>query len=257
LSQSALSHETSGDWPPGTHAEGPGRSSRTWGGYGLSFAHFQLVMLRRQRGAPYGIPLDSLGATQLQTHDRVKKLLSVEAKVFNNGFHLRVQQIQLFAPAELAVTQTPGFDICGHLSVFHGHARVAVGWLMGQYQRQGRLDGYQSKSGPKCRTAFEVGLADAGAGHVALVISKWMNVGQGKSKRAAAWWLHHTTRTARAWADYDTYYQSMTFDSSTSDKPVRALTEGNLAVLREVFEGTVALRFGWMRVGGQWAWRRV
>jgi hypothetical protein len=28
-------------------------------------------------------------------------------------------------------------------------------------------------------------------------------------------------------------------------------------VLREVFEGTVALRFGWMRVGGQWAWRRV
>ncbi|OCK85545.1 hypothetical protein K432DRAFT_269977, partial [Lepidopterella palustris CBS 459.81] len=140
--------------------------------YALIFPHVHLAMRRHRNGANYGISVESLAVTEVQTYSgdeterKMTTLLSVEPSIIFDEMYLRVKHwalFPLFNPLErekLTFTHLCHHDFQCRPSILHCAT---------------------------CSADFEVEIKYFDNGSTALVITKWLNIGSGESPKHNRW----------------------------------------------------------------------
>ena len=174
----------------------------TYGGissYRLTFPYVQLVMARHRDGPKYGISMSSISITEVRRRERHKvwTLLSVEPKIVDNELFLRVQQwIAFDQDDQPTFERLCGPSICTHISKIRGDylKPLTLDLLQCQVHHIGRR-----ASCPKCSVLYRC--IDCGVEYesdailfedrkLAVVITKWLNVGNGDSPTNPDWRRH-------------------------------------------------------------------
>ena len=180
----------------------PGQSFEVYGGlssYRLTFLHVQLVMARHRDGIDRGIAIDSLSVTEVhgRERDNAWSLLSVDPKIIDNELFLRVQHWVIFDWDKQPVFERlRGPSICSHISKFKGKlgGSATVDLLNCQTQH---ID--KRASCPTCNVLyhcvdcaveFESDAILVGGRTVAVIITKWLNLGSGNSPTDVDWRRH-------------------------------------------------------------------
>lgn len=170
--------------------------------YEFAFPHLQLAMKRHRHGPGHGISTESLSFTELQVWPRkdgtgtIHTLVSVEARICSAPISLclRIQQWAFFDPARPAVilSETWFVRLCNHL----GRDSPVISRLI-----MSKLEPGQRGMGPdlrKCRCCnmdYHMKISDFGDRGVALVITKWLDLGPGMNPRDMRWKAHTQVST--------------------------------------------------------------
>lgn len=180
----------------------PAQSFETYGGishYRLTFPHVQLVMARHRNGPNCGISMSSLSITEvhIQKQYKVWTLLSVEPRIIDNELFLRVQQWIIFDQNDQPTFEKlRGPSICSHISKIAGNhtASTTLDLIQCQVQHVGGRATCPKCSGLyrciHCAVEFESDAIQLEDGKLAVIITKWLNVGNGGSPTDPSWQRH-------------------------------------------------------------------
>jgi len=167
--------------------------------YRLSFQHVQLAMDRSRRGAGHGLSLEALSVKEIHVAEdnsaKITTLLSIEALCPSNELYLRVQTWTLLNPKDLAgLVDAKHISLCSHVNHY-----VSADLMSAVI----RCKLYHSDEKPSCPTCFlvlkcrrcamelQITLKEFEQGQdIALVITKWLNLGQGKHVSDPKWQRH-------------------------------------------------------------------
>ena len=204
----------------------PGFSS-----YLLNFPHVQLAMKRHRHGPEHGISTDFLSYVEVHVSGKKKDpgrmttLLSVEARVSleTTSLCLRIQQwvfLRTNDPEKL-VSPMISVAICGHL-----HTSTAISELVRCElgSRHTNVENPKSNSIKKCRrcnTDFQIEIRALGDEGLALVTTKWLDLGSG------------LTPTDIKWGYYRFGDRSPTIDASVVPGDVRLLFESECGMSQD------------------------
>ncbi|MCJ1397761.1 hypothetical protein MMC11_000957 [Xylographa trunciseda] len=163
--------------------------------YKFNFHHVQLVMLRHYLGPSYGISTDELSFMQVSESEprgRITTLLSVEARVCREPARLCLC-LQTWAALHtrlpnLALERSKSVWVCHHLIADEGEMFHLI---------ESSLDEYRIRSAsprePKyhrcrrCRFVFLLEVLETVSDGLAIVITKWLDLGSGLTPTDPKW----------------------------------------------------------------------
>jgi hypothetical protein len=251
------------------------------GDYTLRFAHVQLAMLRHRQGWPYGTSHRSLHATQLSVYDATspellqpKTLFSMDTRIIDDELYLRVQHIQLFDPSDADFIKGLRFGICDHIWDTGDLPKHIARTMMQQYWQQRylksdyvsriRVSGYEFDCVSRtrvfgcavCSVRVHVELGQVLTDRLALITSKWMNLGHGVTPEDEKWRRHQSGTVSAENRCNDEGYLTMQLFERQSGGSLDALTRGNLKALAKARpkKGTVEMPFRWALRNRAWVW---
>ena len=176
----------------------PAQSFETYGGissYQLTFPHVQLVMERHRNGPDHGISMSALSITEIRNIKRHKVwvLLNAEPRIIDNELFLRVQQWIIFDQDDkptFAKLCSP--SICSHINKYAGTTTLDL--LQCQTQHVGGRASCMTCSALyrciDCALEFESDAIYLEDRRLAVIITKWLNVGNGDSPTNPSWRRH-------------------------------------------------------------------
>lgn len=182
----------------------PGWSSGT--NYNFIYSHLQLIMSRHRLGPVHGIPLSELALTNITKwyrtpHFQDNHAFNAEGRIVSDALCLRLQDILVFPyEATRRLDWDLGVRICAHVDLPRYHSAHSILWCQMRRMRvpasrgEGceRCDALMRCS--KCRTEFEVQCRAMEGGLVALIITKWIPLGQGQNPHDRDWRRHLPSR---------------------------------------------------------------
>ena len=166
--------------------------------YNFEFHHLQLAMLRHYLGAGYGISTDELSFVQVNEfgdgdpRGRVTTLLSVEARVCAEPARLclRLQNwaiLQTRVP-ELALERTKCVWVCDHFLAEEGEMFQLIESSLDEYcTRSERPQEPKRHRCRRCNFVFQLEVLDTGSDGLAIVITKWLDLGSGLTPTDPKW----------------------------------------------------------------------
>lgn len=152
-------------------------------------------MVRYRNGLNFGMPLDALSITEVQTFDYFKAttLLAVEPRIVSDELCLRVQQWIKFDRREVpSVENTRSLGICSHVNRFTiSHMPNLIQCKLRHCnQKQDCRTCHSFFQCSECAAEFEVDTRDFGDRGSALIITKWLNLGRGDTPLDPKWRRH-------------------------------------------------------------------
>ena len=190
--------------------------------YLLQHPHVQLAMKRHRHGPEHGISTDSLSYVEIQISgkrkdpERVTTLMSVEAQISRKttSLCLRIQQWAFLrtTDSEKLLASIDLVGICDHLN----NSTICQLFRADLRPRCTNIKSPLSTSVKKCRqcnTDFQIEIRTLGEEGLALVITKWLDLGSG------------LTPTDIKWSYYRSGDRSPTIDASVVPGDVRLLFE--------------------------------
>lgn len=183
--------------------------------YKFHFVHLQLVMRRFYYGAEFGIPVQSLLYTEVETNlitDQAMKntkpqeeeefqsshmttLLSVDARICSNppSFYLRTQELAVVRKQNLSLLfPYPANDSmhnCMHLGRISDLKDVVHG-LINKYRSDTTKNPRDQGICDKCNTSWQIEIRTMGQKDVCLVFTRWLDLGPGLSPEDDRWRCH-------------------------------------------------------------------
>jgi hypothetical protein len=219
------------------------------------FLHLQLAMRTVYYGPQQGISTDSLAYVEVKKHIESTTLFSIDAKICPElpCICLRIQDIMAvkrvgahkLVPNDKNIRKKTdplfAFRICPHLSNLRAERLIKP--LVDLYYLDQQPAPY-FKGCSSCKTDYEVELCEFGANDLALVNTRWVNLGPGISPTDRRWNFHaYDPRTSlapklRAWEVFETLdFRSprLIFESLAiaDGDPIVELRERNLRSLCE------------------------
>lgn len=162
-----------------------------WSGYSYNFLfhHVQLAMGRHRLGSSHGTPLTELATVSASSWHRMSRLqdnysFHAEARVVVNQLGLRLQDIIIFSyDSRRNIDWNLGLYICQHLAVLRYHylgSSLACKMKRLQFcstKYSSICDGLRQCD--LCLTDLDCEVRRVGRGLLALVLTRWLNLGCG------------------------------------------------------------------------------
>lgn len=159
--------------------------------YHLVFAHEQLVMARHHSGSNFGLPMSSLSFTGIRRNDwhKVWTLLNVEPRIIDDKLLLRVQHWLMFDLDDMPKIDDFGPSLCSHATRYA--ERTYADLIECHLQHVGHRASCSKCSilyrQEWCGVEFESDAFRLDHGKVAVLITKWLNLGKGDSPSDPTW----------------------------------------------------------------------
>jgi hypothetical protein len=156
-------------------------------------------MARDRDGPNRGIPMSLLSFTEIRRQKRYKvwTLLNVEPRIIDNELFLRVQQWIIFdQDDQTTFEKLCGPSICSHITKFRGKyaGSTTLDLLQCQIQHIGGRASCPTCSVLyrciDCAVEFESDAIHLEDRKLAVIITKWLNVGNGDSPASPHWRRH-------------------------------------------------------------------
>ena len=166
--------------------------------YRILFRHLQLVMRRHHLGPSYGISTDELAFVQVNELDesglrgQEMALLSVEARVCTEPARLclRVQRWAVLHThvLELAVERAKRVGMCVHHNAEEGEmCQLVISSLDEYLTRSEGLREPKRRICRRCNFEYQLEVLDTGSDGLAIVITKWLDLGSGLTPLDRKW----------------------------------------------------------------------
>lgn len=179
--------------------------------YLLNFSHIQLAMKRYRHGPLHGISTNSLAYVDVhvsdneQSAEQMTTLLSVDARIRPEpaSFHLRVQQWATIKSRDLArlLSAIKFVRICDHLINLNGEITRLIERLLASHGAEVVNDCPATSKTLQCRECmldYQIQLTMLGDEGLALVISKWLDLGTGLTPADIKWHYFRVDYSRRA-----------------------------------------------------------
>jgi hypothetical protein len=185
--------------------------------YVFLFLHLKLAMRRWYHGPQVGIATESLSHTEVKEYHESTTLFSVEAQICSTSpthvgaptssepvnLCLRTQDIMVvprehrhrFTGTLDEIDPPQVFRICLHIS--NEELLRLVRCMVHAYNVGKKETRSNSQTCAECKTDYELQLVEFGQHELALIITKWMNLGDGLSPYDPQWKVH--TLASLAW----------------------------------------------------------
>jgi hypothetical protein len=167
--------------------------------YGFYFVHLQLAMQRFYRGPRFGITTESLSYTEVKEYEDSRTLFSTEAQICPSGgglpmsqthpgltqfkshnLCLRIQATMLVAREDLHLFLSD--EVLGPIVVFYICEHIShTTFLESMVNSYGEepIDYHIAATCKRCNTDYELQLVESGQEELALVMTRWINLGPG------------------------------------------------------------------------------
>ncbi|KAJ5192606.1 hypothetical protein N7449_008748 [Penicillium cf. viridicatum] len=163
------------------------------------FVHLQLAMMRYHYGPRYGISTSALSFTEVKIHMTLTSLLSLEAQIcidFGSPvLCLRIQDImsvrhlrayQLVSDQDKQVPPQT-YQICAH--IVYDELLDSIEEFVDTYCERRTLPLLRTTCN-KCNTEYQLELREYGKDNLAYMITRWINLGPGRSPDDPQWKVH-------------------------------------------------------------------
>ena len=166
--------------------------------YWILFHHLQLVMRRHYLGPGYGISTNDLSFVQVnevgqsELMERTKTLFSVEARVCTEParlcLHIQSWTVLHTNVLEVAVERAKCVGVCIHQDAEEGEMFQLIVSSLEEY-----LTGLEGPREPKrricrrCQLLYQLEVLTAGNDGLAIVITKWLDLGSGLTPLDPKW----------------------------------------------------------------------
>jgi hypothetical protein len=160
--------------------------------YRFRFVHLQLAMKRHYHGCQHGISTESLAFSEVRSScdgDELTTLLSVDARVCPQdrqaSLCLRVQHWAMLDDSmdqKLLLSKMQFMLICDHLEVDDPKIIQII-----NESRPSQLELFTCRS---CNVDFQLEIRECGDRALALVITKWLDLGSGLTPKDPRWRAH-------------------------------------------------------------------
>lgn len=168
--------------------------------FSIRLSHVELALKRHRLGMDHGISVNFFTCTEVvepKLPTEVTNLLSVDANIMSNELFVRVQQWTL-------VPQDKRYKLANKPLInslcWHTNFQTAIDYQPNHIPRlvQSQLDQLQTgsaqvavtRSCEYCFMDFEMVAKDFGDRGVAIVLTRWLNLGSGADPRNAKWYSH-------------------------------------------------------------------
>ena len=169
--------------------------------YRLYFHHLQLVMRRHYLGPGYGISTDDLSFVRVnelgesELGDRRTTLLSVEARVCTEparlSLHIQRWTVLHTNVLELAVERAKCVGVCIHHSAEEGEIFQLARSSLEEYLTRSEGSREPKRRGcDQCKFVYQLEILDTGSDGLAIVITKWLDLGSGLTPLDPKWRFH-------------------------------------------------------------------
>ncbi|KAJ5833343.1 hypothetical protein N7474_001654 [Penicillium riverlandense] len=168
--------------------------------YKFYYHHLQLAMRRAFYGDKYGISTRALQFTEIQTtlDSDMITLLAVEARIIKSptpSLGLRIQNMIAIKRSEIALLDSSkiGFlGICGHLDMTRNLLPTLIAETVKTYLNKPAENQCQIKIKicAACHTDYKLEIKEYGTECLALVITKWLDLGSGHRFNDPKWKAH-------------------------------------------------------------------
>lgn len=166
--------------------------------YLLTFSHVQLAMKTYHHGPKHGVSTDSLAFVSVHVLDnepnckRMTTLLSVEARIISHpeSFGLRIQTWSLLRSTETneLLSASRFVRICDHIPKAGSDISRLIEAELGPHKTKVEkcvtIDVLRCR---QCSTEYQIKLRMLGDEGLALVITKWLDLGQGLTPNDIKW----------------------------------------------------------------------
>lgn len=200
----------------------------------LTYLHVQLAAKIYKNGLGCGVSLDTLSLTEVfwPSYSKVRALQKVDPEIIRGQLHLRVQVWTIYPQKD-----PPTFDrrssprVCEHIKP---PGLEIVLDLMNEYATQAshscRSVLYRC---PACNTEFQLSKAQIDHRKSAVILTKWLNVGNGESMADPHWQQHffQQWRAAPLVTDKEWSGNRDVFEKHTTRSQETAILE-NIELLR-------------------------
>ena len=166
--------------------------------YSFTFHHLRLAMLRHYLGPGYGTSTDELSFMQVddfgggEQGEKITTLLSVDARVCAQPARLclRLQTWAVLHTRDqgLALKKSKCVCVCRHLMANNGEMFQLIGSSLDEYNT--RAEKPQRPKFLKCRSCkfvFQLEVLDTVSDGLAVVITKWLDLGSGLTPMDRKW----------------------------------------------------------------------
>ena len=237
-----------------------------WSGfnYNFGFVHLQAAMAHHRYGHAFGIPVEELATTSVSKWFRTPSLqdnhaFNAEGRIVNNELCLRLQDVLVFDYASSRRYDWDlGVNICAHLELPRYHSAHSALWC-----KTRRLEELVERNCPccdvlhqcsKCHTEFEIDIRSMGEGMIALVITKWVDLGMGETPLDPMWRRHLPSKSYYSYngkiVDADVHHSAREAYEKLASMQAKELTEANLSLLRRrLVREIYPFRDKWVHVG--------
>lgn len=237
-----------------------------WGGsnYTFLYQHVQLVMVRHLLGAPHGIAIDELAASNISGWYRTPLLqdnhtFNAEGRIVDDVLCLRLQDIVVFShDSTRRFDWDLGINICAHVELpryYSAHNALWCKITRIEDRKETHCPGCDNlQQCNRCNTEFKVDVRAMGSGMIGLVITKWINLGRGETPMDPKWrrnlpptsYCNYNGKTIEA----DEHHGTRAGYERREGVPVKELTDGSLGLLRRrVVREIHPLRDRWVYLG--------
>ena len=166
--------------------------------YRILFHHLQLVMRRHYLGPGYGISTDDLSFVQVselgecELWEQRTTLFSVEARVCTEparlGLHIQRWVVLHTNALELAVERAKCVEVCIHHSAEESETFQLIMSSLDEYLTEGPREP-KRRVCRKCKFIYQLEVLDTGSDGLAIVITKWLDLGSGLTPLDQRWRL--------------------------------------------------------------------
>ena len=162
--------------------------------YFITFAHVQLAMKRHYYGSSHGFPLEAFLYTEVnQTNDRGTTLLSVDTQIVTGELLMRSQQLILLPRdrSDEFFTKDAVHHICNHIwkRIPDDSLAELVRSRLEELEAQGKCC-TQTLQCRKCYMDFTIDAIDFAERGIAVLVTRWINLGAGLHPEDAKWQSH-------------------------------------------------------------------
>ncbi|KAK5691616.1 tyrosine protein phosphatase 1 [Elasticomyces elasticus] len=204
-------------------------------------------MARHRHGSPYGIPVTTLGATEVHIPERYDtlSLLCMNPRIIDHSFYMRIQQWATFTGTEAVHWVTPAWDsasrlqvtpgagylsICSHMNWTAAADMTALVQCKTQHndQRSDCATCHPLLKCGSCSAEFQVSIQQLKENTRDIVITKWFNLGSGEAPSDPQWRRHmYTTGSTLTILQADRSNGVQALYEQQAEKSYMSLTEEN------------------------------
>ena len=164
--------------------------------YEITFHHLQLVMRRHYLGPGYGISTDDLSFVQLNELGKSERrketttLFSVEARVWTEParlcLHIQRWTVLHTNALELAVERAKCVEVCFHHSAEDSETFHLIMSSLDEHLTAGPQEP-KRRFCRRCKFIYQLEVLDTGSDGLAIVITKWLDLGSGLTPLDQRW----------------------------------------------------------------------
>jgi hypothetical protein len=200
----------------------------------VKFAHVHLIMKRHYHGAAHGLPLETLRHVEIDkgVNWGVTRLLSVDATIDSNELLLRSQQwILLRRSQRQEFARYEIFEaLCYHVETGQLDRFRMRDFVSTRLERldSGERSEVEVLQCQECDMDYTVDAVLFGKSRIAMLVTRWFNLGAGVDPLDEKWLCHHTHLSDRTPHDVGTIRARF---ESHGERSVQKLTAENIALL--------------------------